>query len=125
MTPALFRNHVAKALDELPGEFRRKMENVEVIVEDFADHETLDSLGIESPWDLLGLYVGVPLPEQSVFSVTLLPERIYIYRRPILSAAGYGGESVVETIRDVVIHEIGHHFGFDDEELERMTEHGE
>ncbi len=43
------------------------MENVEVIVEDFADRETLDSLGIESPWELLGLYVGVPLPEQSVF----------------------------------------------------------
>jgi predicted Zn-dependent protease with MMP-like domain len=94
-----------------------------VIVEDFADSETLDSLDIETPWELLGLYVGVPLPDQSVFSVILLPERVYIYRRPILRAAGQEGQDVVETIRDVVIHEIGHHFGFDDEELDRMMGH--
>jgi predicted Zn-dependent protease with MMP-like domain len=116
----LFRKHVAKALDELPDEFRRKMENVEVIVEDFADRETLDSLGIESPWELLGLYVGVPLPQQSVFSMSLLPERVYIYRRPILRSAGHEGADVVRAIRDVVVHEIGHHFGFDDEELDGM-----
>lgn len=123
MTPEVFRKHVAKAIDELPDEFREKMENVEVIVEDFADSETLDSLDIETPWELLGLYVGVPLPDQSVFSVILLPERVYIYRRPILRAAGQEGQDVVETIRDVVIHEIGHHFGFDDEELDRMMGH--
>lgn len=121
MTPGIFRKHVAKALDELPEEFREKMKNVEVIVDDFADSETLDSLGMESPWELLGLYVGVPLPQQSVFAVTLLPERIYIYRLPILRAAGYQGDQVAAVIRDVVIHEIGHHFGFDDEELDRMT----
>jgi predicted Zn-dependent protease with MMP-like domain len=123
VTPEVFRKHVAKAIDELPDEFREKMENVEVIVEDFADSETLDSLDIETPWELLGLYVGVPLPDQSVFSVILLPERVYIYRRPILRAAGQEGQDVVETIRDVVIHEIGHHFGFDDEELDRMMGH--
>jgi len=107
-------------LDDLPEEFRRKMENVEVLVEDFADREMLDSVGIESPWELLGLYVGVPLPQQSVFAMTLLPERVYLFRRPILRAAGYSLSRVVETVREVVIHEIGHHFGFDDEELDRM-----
>lgn len=121
MTPALFRKQVALALDELPKEFREKMENVEVIVEDFPDRETLDSLGMESPWELLGLYVGVPLPQQSVFSLTMLPERIYLYRRPILRAAAYSGDRTTDTIREVVIHELGHHFGFDDDELERMT----
>jgi predicted Zn-dependent protease with MMP-like domain len=121
----MFRKQVAIALDELPEEFREKMQNVEVIVEDFPDRETLDSLGIESPWELLGLYVGVPLPEQSVFSMTMLPERIYLYRRPILRAAAYSGERISDTIRDVVVHEIGHHFGFNDEELERMTENHE
>ncbi|MBI4964830.1 MAG: metallopeptidase family protein [Desulfomonile tiedjei] len=96
------------------------MENVEVLVEDFADMETLHSLDLESPWELLGLYVGVPINERSVFSPGYLPDRIYLYRRPILRAAG-SLQNVVTTIREVVIHEVGHHFGFDDDELEEMT----
>lgn len=120
MTRETFRKSVAKALEDIPAEFREKMENVEVLVEDFADEETLGSLGLRSPWDLLGLYVGVPITQQSFFSVGYLPERIYLYRRPILRAAGQP-ENVTETIREVVIHEIGHHFGFDDEELEEMV----
>lgn len=121
MNPELFRKTVAKALRDLPEVFLEKMDNVEVLVEEFADEETLDSLGIDSPWDLLGLYVGVPMDQQSFFSVGYLPERIYIYRRPILRAAR-GGQSVFELVRDVVIHEIGHHFGFDDDQLDAMTE---
>ncbi|MBI5252306.1 MAG: metallopeptidase family protein [Desulfomonile tiedjei] len=97
------------------------MENVEVIVEDFPDEETMASLGITSKWGLLGLYVGVPITHQSVFSMNVLPERIYLYRRPIVRVAG-SPHYVVETVRDVLLHEIGHHFGFDDEELEHMTE---
>ena len=120
MTPQVFRNHVAKALEEIPPEFREKMENVEVLVEDFADPDTLSSVGLESPWELLGLYVGVPITQRSVFSPGYLPDRIYLYRRPILHAAG-APHNVVATIRDVVIHEVGHHFGFDDDELEEMT----
>jgi predicted Zn-dependent protease with MMP-like domain len=120
VTPQVFHKHVAKALEEIPEEFQEKMENVEVLIEDFADPETLRSVGLESPWGLLGLYVGVPLSQRSVFGPGYLPERIYLYRRPILRAAG-GPQNVVSTIREVVIHEIGHHFGFDDDELERMT----
>ena len=115
----LFNRHVARALEAIPTEFQKKMENVEVLVEDFADDETLDSLGIESAWDLLGLYVGVPITQQSVFSFSPLPERIYLYRRPILRAARHGREAH-QIIREVVIHEIGHHFGFDDAQLEEM-----
>jgi predicted Zn-dependent protease with MMP-like domain len=120
VTPQVFHKHVAKALEEIPEEFQEKMENVEVLIEDFADPETLGSLGLESPWQLLGLYVGVPLNQRSVFAPGYLPERIYLYRRPILRAAG-GTQNVVSTIREVVIHEVGHHFGFDDDELERMA----
>jgi predicted Zn-dependent protease with MMP-like domain len=120
VTRETFRRSVAKALEEIPLEFQDKMENVEVLVEDFADNETLGSLGIRSPWELLGLYVGVPITERSFFSTGYLPERIYLYRRPILRAAGQP-ENIVETIREVVIHEIGHHFGFDDDELEKMV----
>jgi len=119
VTPETFRKSVAKALEEIPEEFRAKMENVEVMVEDFADPETLDSVGLTSPWDLLGLYVGVPLTERSFFSPGYLPERIYLYRRPILRAA-VQPENVKEIVRQVVVHEVGHHFGFNDDELEEM-----
>ncbi len=124
MTPELFRKHVARAIDEIPEEFRDKMENVEVLVEDFPDPETIHSLDLDSQWDLLGLYVGVPLTQQSVFSVNVMPERIYLYRRPILRAARRGTD-VVQLIREVIIHEVGHHFGFDDEQLDKMIGHSE
>ncbi|MDQ7783124.1 MAG: metallopeptidase family protein [Desulfomonilaceae bacterium] len=115
-----FDRSVAEALDQIPEIFRRKMENVEVIVEDFPDQETLHSLDLDSKWDLLGLYVGVPVTHQSFFSVNVLPDRIYLYRRPIVRSAGRP-EKIPTVIRDVVIHELGHHLGFDDEELYAMT----
>ncbi len=118
MTPELFLKHVAKAVNEIPEEFQEKMKNVEILVEDFPDSETMESLDLDSEWDLLGLYVGVPISEKSVFSVNVMPERIYLYRGPILRAAH--NRSVVELIREVVIHEIGHHLGFDDDELDEM-----
>jgi len=124
VTPELFRKHVARAIDEIPEEFRDKMENVEVLVEDFPDPETIHSLDLVSQWDLLGLYVGVPLTQQSVFSVNVMPDRIYLYRRPILRAA-FRGTDVVQLIREVIIHEVGHHFGFDDEQLDKMIGHSE
>lgn len=124
MNPELFRKHVAQALEELPDEFRAKMENVEIIVEDFADSETLESVGVKSPWHLLGLYVGAPITQRSFFAVDGLPERIYLFRRPIIRAAGRL-ENVVDTLRDVLIHEVGHHFGFDDNKLAEMTGQGE
>jgi predicted Zn-dependent protease with MMP-like domain len=124
VNPELFRKNVADALEELPNEFRDKMENVEIIVEEFPDPETIQAVGATSRWNLLGLYVGVPITQRSVFSVSILPERIYLYRRPILRAAG-GAENVVDTIRDVFIHEVGHHFGFDDDELAEIARRGE
>jgi predicted Zn-dependent protease with MMP-like domain len=119
VTPRLFSRYVKKALEDLPEEFRTKLENVEVLIEDFADDETLDSLGIESPFDLLGLYVGVPITHQSVFSANPLPDRIFLYRIPVLQGAS-DKDSVIRKIRQVVIHEVGHHFGFDDDQLERI-----
>ncbi len=95
------------------------MDNVEFLIQDFPDRETLGSLGLESRWDLLGLYVGVPLTGRSVFAMDPLPERIFLYRLPILRVA-QGGRNVVEIIREVVIHEVGHHFGFDDRQLDEM-----
>jgi predicted Zn-dependent protease with MMP-like domain len=115
----LFSKAVARALQELPEEFLETMDNVEVLVEDFPDQETLRSLGMESKWDLLGLYHGVPITNRSVFTVNLFPERIFLYRLPILRVARTG-RNLVQLIREVVVHEVGHHFGFDDDQLDEM-----
>lgn len=120
MRPELFEAKVAEAIERIPPEFQEKMENVEIMVEDFPDPETLNSLGLRSKWHLLGLYVGVPLSERSFFSLSPLPERILLYRRPIMRAAG-SSANVAEVIRDVLIHEVGHHFGFSDEQLYEMS----
>ena len=84
MSPEVFVAHVHTALEEMPPEFTRKLDNVDVLVEELADPETLMSMGIPSPYQLLGLYVGVPITQQSVFAVIPVPDRIYLYRLPIL-----------------------------------------
>jgi predicted Zn-dependent protease with MMP-like domain len=115
-----FARHVAEALDQIPKEFRDRMENVEILVEDFPDQATIESMGLNSKWDLLGLYVGVPLSNRSVFSTAYLPETIILYRRPILRAA-MNEANLPHVVRDVIVHELGHHFGFSDAELYSMT----
>lgn len=106
-------------MEDLPDEFREKLENVEIIVEDYPDRQTLTEMDIRSRLDLLGLYVGTPITERSVFQHGTLPDRIYLYRVPILRAAG-GRHRIADTIREVFIHEVGHHFGFDDDQLDAM-----
>jgi predicted Zn-dependent protease with MMP-like domain len=106
---------VAQAIwDDLPQQFRAVLGNVTVRVSDFADAETLKALHIRDPYDLLGLYHGVGLPSKSVWNPVSLPDRILLYRIPILSYAYRNGEPVDRVIRHVLIHEIGHHFGFSD-----------
>ena len=114
-----FESKVKQVIQTLPSIFLEKMKNVEVIIEEYPDTETLESLGIQSPWELLGLYSGAPLTHQSFFSPVTLPQRIFLYRQPIIHAA-LPGSDVDRVIREVLIHEIGHHFGFDDKELEEI-----
>ena len=103
--------------DGLPDEFRAALGNVTVHVTDFADAETLKAMHIRDPYNLLGLYHGVGLPSKSVSNPVSLPDRIFLYRIPILSYADRTGEPVVRVIRHVLIHEIGHHFGFSDADM--------
>ncbi len=120
MNEILFQEKAVEALEQIPANFLEHLENVEVIVEDFANSDILRSLNVDSKWHLLGLYVGHPLTELSFFQTTLLPDRIYLFRLPILRS--YEGKmNIVEAIRDVIVHEIGHHFGFNDDELLDMT----
>lgn len=106
MTPARFDELVSEALDEIPRELTRAMDNVVVLVE--AAHP-------EEP-GLLGLYEGVALTERSTSYGGLLPDRIFIYRDAILAMCS-SEEEVVEEVAITVVHEIAHHFGIDDERL--------
>ena len=108
------------ALAALPEEFLAQIRNVAIRVEEFADDETLKEMEIDNPFDLTGLYHGVPLIHQSVSDVRAMPEVIYLYRQPILAEWCETDEDLTRLVRHVLIHEIGHHFGYSDEDLEQI-----
>jgi len=117
VTPEAFERLVREAIDGLPDQYRRLMENVTVAVEAEPSRGVLDELELESEDDLLGLYSGTARDEESFFSPGgNLPARISIYRGPILRLCRTS-EEVVQEVRDTVVHEIGHHFGLDDDEM--------
>ena len=111
----VFAEIVEEALESLPEEFSRRLENVEVVIEDEPSEEVLRELGLPRG-SLLGLFHGVPLKHKSVLAGPTLPAKISIYRIPIL-AISRTREEVWCQIRRVVIHEIGHHFGLSDREM--------
>jgi len=108
------------AYQKLPAPFREMTKDVVIRVDEFPTDEVLDSLGIESPFGLLGLYHGVDLARQSVLDVTTLPEMIFLYRRPMLDYWAEHDDSLGEIITHVLVHEIGHHFGLSDDDMERI-----
>lgn len=111
-----FERLVARALDELPEDFARMMENVVVVVEDEPHPEDMESVGLEPGDDeLFGLYQGVPLVERDTY-YEALPDRVVIYRGPICRCTASRREAVRE-IRDTVVHELGHHFGLDEDDM--------
>jgi predicted Zn-dependent protease with MMP-like domain len=105
------------AVARLPGPFRKHLEGVVVRVEEFADDEVLKELGIEDPFDLSGLYTGRPIGEQSSMLSGELPAIIHLYRRPLLDEWAETGVSLEELVTHVIVHEVGHHFGFSDEDM--------
>jgi len=114
---AEFQALVQQALDGLPEEYARRMTNVAVVVEDEPSSEVLADLEMDEDEDLLGLYQGLPIDKESFFQAGgQLPAKISIYRGPILRLCRTKQE-VVQEVRDTVVHEIGHHFGFDDDEM--------
>ncbi len=124
MTRAEFESLVERALKTLPRRFRQKMKNIAVVVDDWADADTLEEMGIEPPDTLYGLYRGVDLTHRDSSYGNVLPDTITIYQGPIEEDGADQGE-MAELIRDVVIHEVGHYFGLDDDtmaELERSED---
>jgi predicted Zn-dependent protease with MMP-like domain len=108
------------AYEKLPANFRDMTKDVLIRVEDFPTDEVLDSLGIDSPFGLLGLYHGVDLTRQSVLDVSPMPEMIFLYRRPILDYWAEHDETLGHIITHVLVHEIGHHFGLSDADMARI-----
>ena len=109
-----------RALAAIPERLRHHVRGVGIQVEEMADDETLDELGIESPWDLTGLYHGTPLNQRSVDDLVRMPDLIFLYRLAILSEWIETGENLYRLVASVLIHEIGHHFGFSDADIEAL-----
>ena len=106
--------------ERLPQTFRKLCDGLVIRVEDFATDEVLDSMGIESEFDLLGLFQGVGLPFQSHSDPNPMPNMVWLYRRPILDYWADHDETIGHIVRHVLIHEIGHHFGLSDADMERI-----
>ncbi len=113
----------AEALETLEEPFRAHARAVAIKVEDFADDETLKSLGIESPYELSGLYSGVALTLEQPSAPSHMPPMVWLYRLAILDEwAATGDITLEELVAHIVIHELGHHFGWSDEEIDAIND---
>lgn len=112
-----------EVLSELPAFVRAHLGNVPVFVEDFADDATLSELGIDNPFELSGLYQGVPISHKESAAVTAgIPDKIFLYRRPILDEWCETDALLKDVVRTVLVHEIGHHLGLSDEDIDRLED---
>ena len=105
----------------LPEAFRALTGEVVIGIADFAEDEVLDEMGFESPFDLLGLFQGIGLPHGGAVPETgRMPNRIWLYRRPILDMWAESEDTLGAIVTHVLVHEIGHHFGFSDDDMEAI-----
>jgi predicted Zn-dependent protease with MMP-like domain len=123
MNRAQFETLVESALKKLPRQFREKLANIAVVVEDWADEDTLREMDIEPPDTLYGLYRGVDLTRRDSGYGNVLPDTIHIYQGPIEEDCG-DPEEMADLVREVVVHEIGHYFGLDDETMDGIEDEG-
>ncbi|MFL5404329.1 MAG: metallopeptidase family protein [Myxococcales bacterium] len=121
MTRRQFEALVDKALRKLPKKFRQRISNIAVVVEGWADDETLADMGIEPPDTLYGLYRGIDLTRRDSSYGNVMPDVITIYQGPIEEDAVDEAE-MAEIVRETVVHELGHYFGLDDETMHRIEE---
>ena len=110
------------AIVRLPAEFAARIGDVVLAVEEFADEETLAEMGIEDPFELTGLFEGIALTEQSIEQSGQMPNRVRLFRQPILDEWISEGEDLEHLIAHVVIHEIGHHFGLSDGDMRALED---
>jgi predicted Zn-dependent protease with MMP-like domain len=109
-----------EAYRRLPSTFRTLCEGVVIQVDDFPSEEVMDAMECETEFDLLGLFHGVGLPFQSVSNPSRMPNMVWLYRRPILDYWAEHEETLGSLITHVLVHEIGHHFGLSDDDMEAI-----
>ncbi|MCX6565366.1 MAG: metallopeptidase family protein [Candidatus Aminicenantes bacterium] len=119
LTRERFQKLVAEAIDGLPKNFRKRIENVAVLVEDLPSPEIVADMGLRSPWDLFGLYHGIPLDKRGSYYGNYPPDVILIFQKPLERFADTEDE-IRDQVRATVIHEVGHYFGFNEAELRRV-----
>jgi predicted Zn-dependent protease with MMP-like domain len=116
-----FEELAETAYTRLPARFRKLCDGVVIRVEDFATDDVIKEMDLESPFDILGLFTGIGLPQDGAVTETgRLPNMIHLYRRPILDYWAEHEEALGAIVTHVLVHEIGHHFGLSDEDMERI-----
>lgn len=120
-----FERAVERAVSGLPEYFLSRIDNVVFQVEEWADEETLDEVGFSDPRDLLGYYRGYPLPERSHDLAGQLPDVITLYRAAILNHAAETGDPLTLVLRETILHELAHYFGFSEDEMDEIEAHWE
>ena len=111
-----------RTLVALPEPFASHLVAVVLLIEDFADDETLRDMEIDDPFDLTGIYEGIPVGEKSVEQSGAMPDRVRLFRRPILDEWAAGEDTLEHLVAHVLIHEVGHHFGLSDEAMHALEE---
>ena len=107
------------AVARLPDTFRAFLNGVRLEVQDFPDDEVVRAMDLESPFDILGLYQGHSIAKSVELSGNL-PDTVFLYRRPILDEWADGGDSLETLVTHVLVHEVGHHFGLSDDDIDRI-----
>lgn len=118
--PDTFEELVAEVLDNLPEDFHAKMDNVEVVVEDWPSREQMRSVGLRPGETLFGLYQGIPRTHRTTAYHLVLPDKISIFRGPILAHCGHHPARLRDQVRRTVLHEIAHHFGLGEQRLREL-----
>ena len=114
---------IARAsLERLPEPFASHLKDVVLQVEEMADDETLNAMGIDDPFELSGLYHGLPIGQKSVDMSGTMPDRIFLYRRAILDEWAADGETLEHLVHHILVHEVGHHFGLSDEDMHALED---
>jgi len=111
-----------QAYADLPEMFRAQLGDVVFEIRDFPEPELIAQMGLDGPYDLLGLYHGISLDQKSVWDSGSLPDRIFLYRQPILAFWRSGEDSLQQVVTHVLVHEIGHHFGLSDADMAWIEE---
>ncbi|VWX54994.1 metallopeptidase family protein [Novosphingobium sp. 9U] len=109
-----------EAFARIPEPFARHLEGIRVLVEEFADDETLAAVGLNDPWELSGVYQGYAMDKESVWSSGHMPPVIRLFRQPLLAEWCETGVALGDLVTHVVVHEVGHHFGLTDEQMHAL-----